>query len=228
MRRVAGVLWHPRSTMAEVVRTPAFIPTWIALLVVVGLCGGVLLATSVGRQALVDERVRVAEILGRGVDDSTYAAWQARPPYYVWATSGGRLLVTPLVTCLVAAGLVALARLDGAHLGYRVALAVTVHATSVLALQQVVAAPLGYVRESLGSPTTLSAVLPMVDEGTWAARVLGAMDLFGLWWLALLAIGAGAATGRPPRRYWWRLLVAYAAIAALVAMVFGLLGTEAA
>lgn len=226
MRRVAGVLWHPRSTMAEVVRAPVFIPTWIALLLVVGVCGGLLLATRIGRQAVVDERVRVAEALGREVDDATYARWQARPPYFVWVASGGRLLLTPLATCAVAAGLVGLARLDGARLSYGLALAVTVHATWVLALQQVVATPIAYGRESLSSPTALVNLVPLVDQGTWPARVLGAMDLFGLWWLAVLAIGAAAATNRPVGRYWWRLLIAYVATAALVAAIFGLLGAD--
>ncbi len=226
MRRVAGVLWHPRSTMAEVVRRPAFIPTWIALLLVVAVCGGLLLSTQVGRQALVDERVRVIEALGGRVDDAAYAAFQAHPPLYVYLTSGGRLLLTPLATLLVAAGLVAVARLDGATVRYVVALAVTVNATVVLAVQQVVATPLHFVRESLTSPTNLAGLLPMLEEGTWPARLVGSIDVFGLWWIWLLALGLGAATGRPGRRYAWRLLVVYVGIAAVVAAVFAVMGAE--
>ena len=65
MRRVTGVLMHPRATMDEVVRHPAFITTWVVVLLAVAVCGGLLLSTQVGRQALVDERVRVTEALGR-------------------------------------------------------------------------------------------------------------------------------------------------------------------
>ena len=104
MRRVTGVLVHPRATMAEVVRHPAFITTWVVVLLAVVVCGGLLLSTPVGRQALVDERVRVTEALGRRVDDAAYARLQANPPLSVYLTSGGRLLLTPPVTILVAAG----------------------------------------------------------------------------------------------------------------------------
>ena len=60
MRRVTGVLRHPRATMAEVVQHPAFITTWVVVLLVAAVCGGLLLSTPIGQQALVDERVRVS------------------------------------------------------------------------------------------------------------------------------------------------------------------------
>ena len=226
MRRVIGVLWHPRRTMTEVVAHPAFATAWAVLLVVLSLCAFALLSTAVGRQALVDERVRVIEALGGRVDDVAYAALQANPPWLVYLTSGGRLLLTPEITLLVAAGLWALAALDGVKVRYGVALAVTVHASAVLALQQVVATPVHFVRESLTSPTTIAGRLPMLAEGSLAAGMLGAIDIFGLWWVWLLALGLSAATGRPARRYLVRLLMAYVGVAALVAAVFAVLGAQ--
>ena len=164
MRRVTGVLVHPRATMAEVVRHPVFLTTWVVVLLAVVVCGGLLLSTQVGQQALVDERVRVTEALGGRVDDVEYARLEAAPPVSIYLTSGGRLLVTPPVTLLVAAGLILLARLDGVGLTYVTALAIVVHATVVLALQQIVATPLHYVAESLTSPTNLAGLLRMFDE----------------------------------------------------------------
>jgi hypothetical protein len=125
--------------MAEVVRHPVFITTWVVVLLAVTVCGGLLLSTPVGRQALVDERVRVTEALGRRVDDAEYARLQANPPYSIYLTSGGRLMVTPPMTLLVAAGLMVLGRIDGARVSYQSALAIAVHASVVLALQQIVA-----------------------------------------------------------------------------------------
>ena len=52
------------------------------------------------------------------------------------------------------------------------ALAITVHATVVLALQQIIATPVHYVYESLTSPTNLAGILRVFDEGTWPARLL--------------------------------------------------------
>jgi hypothetical protein len=210
--------------MDEVVRHPVFITTWVVVLLVVVACGGLLLSTPVGRQALVDERVRVTEALGQRVDDAEYARLQADPPRSVYLTSGGRLLLTPPVTLLVAAGLVVLARVDGAAVAFGTALAIVVHATVVLAVQQMVATPLHYAYESLTSPTNLAGILRVFDEGTLAARLFGAIDVFGLWWMWLLSVGLAAAVGRPARRYVWRLLAVYVAVAAVVAGVFAVMG----
>jgi hypothetical protein len=210
--------------MAEVVRHPAFITTWVVVLLVVLTCGGLLLSTSVGQQALVDERVRVTEAMGGRVDDAAYDALRARPPVFIYLTSGGRLLLTPPVTVMVAAGLVLLARLDGARVTFVTALAIAVHATVVLAFQQVVATPLHYALESLTSPTTVAGLLRVFDEGSLPARLFGTIDVFGLWWMWLLAIGVAAATSRPAGRYLWQLLAIYLGIASLVAAAFAMFG----
>src|SRR5688572_2274043 len=228
MRRVTGVLMHPRATMAEVVRHPAFITTWVVVLLVVAVCGGLLLSTPVGQQALVDERVRVTEAVGGRVDDATYAGLQNDPPVSIYLTSGGRLLLTPPVTLVVALGLTALARLDqgagGGRVTFVTALAIVVHATVVLAVQQVVATPLHYAYESLTSPTNVAGLLRLFDEGSWPQRLLGTIDVFGLWWMWLMSVGVAAATGRQVRRYIWKLLAVYVGIAAIVAAVFAVLG----
>ena len=224
MRRVTGVLLHPRATMAEVVRHPAFITTWVVVLLAVAVCGGLFLSTPVGRQALVDERVRVTEALGRRVDDAEYARLQANPPVSIYLTSGGRLLLTPPITLLVAVGLLILARIDGTAVSYPTALAIAVHATVVLALQQVIATPVHYLYESLTSPFNIAGILRVFNEGTWPARLFGTIDVFGLWWMWLLAVGLAAATGKPSRRYVVRLLAVYVGIAAIVAAGFAVMG----
>jgi hypothetical protein len=226
MRRVTGVLMHPRSTMAEVVRHPVLITTWVVVLLIVAVCGGLFLSTPVGQQALVDERVRVTEALGQRVDDAQYARLQADPPLPVYLTSGGRLLLTPPITILVAGGLLVLARFDGATLPFKTALAVAVHASVVLALQQVVATPVHYLYESLTSPANVAGILGVFDEGTWAARMFGTIDVFGVWWLWLLSVGLAAATGRPARRYLLRLTAVYVGVAAVVAAVFAVFGSQ--
>ena len=224
MRRVTGVLLHPRATMAEVVRHPAFITTWAVVLLVVAVCAGLLLSTPIGQQLLVDERVRVTEAMGGRVDDATYARLQSDPPVSIYLTSGGRLLLTPPVTMAVAAGVLALGRRDGARVTFVTALAIAVHATVVLALQQLIATPLHYAYESLTNPTNLAGLLGVFDEGSWPARLFGAIDVFGLWWLWLLSLGLAAATGRPARRYIWKVLAVYIGVAAIVAAVFIVLG----
>lgn len=224
MRRIVGVLRHPASTMADVVAHPTFAGLWALILLVVAIGGGLLLTNDLGRQALVDERVRMLEELGQPVDDARYAALEARPPVSAFLTSGGRLLLAPPLTLLVALGLVGFAAVEGHTLPYQKALAIVVHASVVLAVQQVVSIPLHVLRESLTSPTTLGSLLPLLEEGTWPARMAGSIDVFGLWWVTLLAVGLSVATGQAVRRYLVRLAGVYVAIGATMAVILAVLG----
>jgi hypothetical protein len=127
------------------------------------------------------------------------------------------------VTVLVALGLMLLARLDGATLRLPSALSVVVAATLVLAIREALMTPVFVLRESITSATNLAALLPSVDEGSLAARFLGTIDVFALWWTWLLALGVSSASGRPARRYLLRLMAVYIGMAALIAgvMAFG-------
>jgi hypothetical protein len=210
--------------MAAVVAGPAVATSWLAILAIWLLPAAWLVTTDTGQQALVDERVRVIEAFGGRVDDAAYARLVANPPITAYFLSGGRLWLTPPVTVLVAAGLTRLARIDRGPLGFYRALAVTVHATSILALQQAVTTPVLYLRESLATPTSLAVLLPAFDDGTLGARVLGSVDVFGLWWLWVLALGVAAATGRPARRAFGRLVAVYAGVAVVTAVGLAVAG----
>ncbi len=203
--------------MAELARQPVWVDTWLFILLVVVACASILLFTEVGRQAVIDERVRVIELFGGTVDDTRYAALQAAPPWWVYFTSGGRVLLTPAVTALVALGCWAVARRDGAPARFRQVLAIVVHASVALAVGQLITTPIGYVRESLSNPLTLAAVLPGMQEGTVPARFFGTLDLFALWWLVLVAMGVAALTKRRAGRYVGMFLSVYLAFAAMLA-----------
>lgn len=224
IRRAAGILISPRATLTALKHRPVWLSTWIAILAVWGTLGGWLISTDVGQQALVDERVRVIETFGGTVTDAEYAALLAAPPRWVYLTSGGRGLLTPPVTLLVALALWGLARRDAAPVTLTQALSVAVHASVVLLVGQIVATPLHYVRESLTSPLNLAAVLPLMEEGTLPARFFGTMDLFAAWWMWLLAVGLSVLTGRPTARYAVPIAGVFAAFAAGVAGVIAVMG----
>jgi hypothetical protein len=196
--------------------------TWAVLLAIWAAAAWVLLGAPVGRQALVDERVRVVEAVGGTVNDATYAALQANPPYWVYASSGGRALLFPAVTLAVAAGLYLW--VGRRHAGWLASLSVAVHASVALVAQQVVATPLHFVRESLTSPFNLAALLPFFDEGSLPARFFGTVELFGLWWVWLLAIGCAALTRRQARNFVVPLLGVYVGVAGVIAALVVLTG----
>ena len=222
--RIAGVVWCPRATLAALVRQPTWVATWLLILIVWAICGAWLLSSDVGRQALIDERVRVVEAFGGTVTDDEYAALLANPPWWVYFTSGGRLLLTPEVTLLIAVALWATARFDGASITPSQALSVAVHASIVLLLGQLIATPLHYVRESLTSPLNLAAVLPLMEEGTVPARFFGTLDLFAIWWAALLAMGLSVLTKRRTSRYLVPLAGVYLGFAGLMAAIIAATG----
>lgn len=221
--RLVAMVTAPGPAMRQAVACPTVnvLATWLFLLLVWAAAGGWLLSTAVGRQALVDERVRAVEALNGTVDDPTYSAWQAAPPYWIYLTSGGRTLLTPLVTGAVALALFAWLRPAA---GLRGCLSVAVHASTVLVLQQLVATPLHAVRESLTSPFNLAALLPFFDEGSVPARFFGTVEVFGLWWAALLAVGCGALVGRRAREFVAPLVGVYGGVAAVVAAVVAFAG----
>lgn len=196
--------------------------TWVLLLALWGGAAWLLLASPVGRQALVDERVRVVEAVGGSIDDREYAALQARPPYWVYLASGGRALLFPAVTLAVAVGLyVWVGRGAG---GFAPTLSVAIHASTALVAQQLVATPFHMVRESLTSPFNLAALLPLFDEGSLPARFLGTVEVFGLWWVCLIAIGCAALSGRRAGEFMMPLFGVYLAVAAALASLVVLTG----
>lgn len=212
--RVAGVLLRPRVAMADLTARPAWAGPWLFILLVWALCGFWLLSTPVGRQALVDERVRSVEAFGGAIDDAEYAALQQSPPVWVYFTSGGRLLLSPPVT-LVTALILWWSCAPSATPSQ--ALAVSVHASSALALGQVIATPLSFIRESLTSPFTVGGLLRIGQEGTLIGHLFGAIDVFAVWWLVLLAIGAATLARQSAGRFLLRAFGVYLGIAALLA-----------
>lgn len=222
--RLAGMVTRPRATLTAAVAHRAWAAVWVAGLALWAASGAWVVATDVGRQALVDERVRVVEAFGGDVDDAAYAALQDRPPVLAYLTSGGRVWLLPPVTLAVAGGLVGLLRWRAARGHFSQLLAVVTHANVALVVQQLLSSPLHYGRESLTSVSNLAALLPMIEEGTALAHWLGSVDVFGLWWLWLLALGLGIVAGRPARAFLGWLIAAYAGVAAVAALAVGLSG----
>jgi hypothetical protein len=79
--------------------------------------------------------------------------------------------------------------------------------------------PLNYLRESLSSATNLGVFVPFLEETSFAARLLGAIDLVVIWWMLNLAIGLGVLYKRRTGPVAVGLLVTYLVIALVIAVV---------
>jgi hypothetical protein len=204
-------------------------PRWAGLLVVTtlasfGASAGFLL-TEVGQQALVDQWERTALAFGRPVDDARYREMQDLSRRYAVAYAVGSAVVRgPLAACGIAAALYSVFAARGARAAFQQVLAVVVHANVILALREVVGAPLNYVRESIASPLTLAWLFGMLDEASPVARFVALIDVFMLWWVAVLAIGAALLYRRRTRAVALTLMGAYIGIAVLLAGTMAVLG----
>ena len=229
--RAYGVVGRPRATFATIVRAPAWISALVTTTIVTFVCSAAFLRTPVGQQALVDQWERTAFAFGQSVDDAAYDRMEARV-----ARPGFRLTyvtVTTLASGPVAAGALALFfrlvlnRTTGRQASLGQVLAIVSHAGFVLALRQVVATPVDYVRESTTNPATLAQFFSMLDETSWAARVLGAIDLLVVWWLLVLAIGLSTLYPRSAGRLTLVFTGAYLVIALLAALTMAVSGGTA-
>ena len=220
LARVIGVLTSPRATYAHVVARPQWLGVFLLVVLVGGVAGTVFMATEVGQRAVFDEQVAQMEASGRHLSDAQMQRFEGMLPYYKYFA-----FVIQLVTFglggLVVAGL-ALAvfnALLGGDASFKQVFAVVAHSGVVLTLGGLFALPLDYARETVTSPTSLTVFLPMLEDKSFLAKLLGSFDLFRIWWAVSLAIGFGVLYRRRTAPIATTLLIIYAALALVYAAV---------
>ena len=188
----------PRATLTNAVRHPRSLDLGVLILVISAACSAGFLMTRVGQLAALDQQVRQLESLGATVGDDTYEQLRRLVPYrplisaaviFVgWPILWVALAWTLQVVCDRAMGLPRRSAGDSARRRGQV-VTVVVHASAIFAIQSLVSTPINYARESLGGATSLGMVMPGFGESTFPARLVGAVDVFVVWWVVLIAIG---------------------------------------
>jgi hypothetical protein len=218
--RAAGILRRPRATLAEVA---AARPRWADVLALSSgaavLASTLLYATDVGRQALVDQWERTAFALGRELDDQQYARLVELSEYAeVYGAVSALVNVAVLSVAVAVLVYVVLRRWNRVPTFPRV-LAVAAHASVILALRLVIAAPVGYARESTASVTSLGNWFQLFVPGSAAARFLAVLDLMIMWWAVVAALGIARVYGQSAPRVVIAFIGIYAGLALLLATV---------
>jgi hypothetical protein len=223
--RLVGVVRSPRVLFASLATRPTWADVLLATLLVTAACGMMLMGTGEGRQALVDQWERTSLAFGREVGDAQYRRFQDLSRHGVAYAALMAIVNGPVATFFIAAIIYGV--YSGVQRGgvtYRQVLAVAAHAGVILAMRQLVATPFHYTRETLASPTTLGRLFPMLDEASPAARFLGAIDLFVVWWVFVLAIGVALLYRRPARPTVLTFMGAYVGLAAVLAIAMWVSG----
>ncbi len=200
----------------------------MALVAITAVSQALLFRTEVGQVALVDQWERTALAFGQSIDDANYAELQALsqsgPLYGVaMAVASG-----PVLTLVLAGVIFLVFRPSGKQpVSFSHVLAVTAHASVVLALREVLSVPVSVIRESTGGATSLGLWFPALDAASFAGRFVGALDLLVLWWVVLLAVGVGVLYGLQARRLTAAFLGVYVGMALLIAVTMTALGGNA-
>lgn len=198
LQRLIGMVRSPRATLASAVKQPRSLGLGLLIVLVSAACSAGFLMTRVGQLAALDQQVRQLESFGAVIGDDTYEGLRRLVPYRPLISAAFILVGWPILWVAVARvlqalcdGLTGLPRRPDEGTARRRAqvLAIVVHASAILALRALVEAPINYARESLGGATSLSLVMPAFGESTFPARLLGALDIFVVWWVVLVAMG---------------------------------------
>lgn len=191
MSRVIGIITSPRATFEKIVAAPR-VGGALALVAVIGaITMGGFLATDVGKQAWLDQQVSATEAwTGQPMSDEAYAA-QERLSKYAGIMGAVQMIVSiPLMALIIGGIMFAIFNaLMGGTATFKQVMAVVAHSQFISALAFLVTTPINYAKGAMTGSTNLAVLFPMLDESSFAARLLGMVDLFALWWLFVLAVG---------------------------------------
>ncbi|MEE2637896.1 MAG: YIP1 family protein [Acidobacteriota bacterium] len=225
VQRLTGVLFSPRVTFTAIVHDPRPLGALVVVCLCVAAASGWLVSTPVGQQAVLEQQVDAMESFGVTVSDETYTQLEARLENAAVFTVGGVMVWIPILTGLIA-GLVWTVGyvIFGSQTRFKAMYAVVTHAGVVNIVQQMFVVPLNYARGAMGSPATVAAFFPMLEEGSFPQRALSLVDLFIVWQLFLLAVGVGLLFKRRTGPIATTFYALYAVIAVSVGFALSRLG----
>ena len=218
--RGLGMITSPRATFEHVVSAPRWIGILAVSVVLVAAGSTALVSTDFARQEMLEQQRTSIAAFGTTVTDEMEEQLAQQLDIAPYTTLGGSIVGIPIL-CLILAGILHGVGTGflGAQTRFAQVLAVVAHAGVLFVVQQLFVVPLNYARESILPPTTLAAFAPMLDDDTFAYRLLSGIDLFYVWWLMVLSIGLAVLWRRRTRPIATTLLVVYAGFAVVIAAV---------
>ncbi|MCR4373933.1 MAG: YIP1 family protein [Acidobacteria bacterium] len=223
LSRAIGIITAPGAMYVHVVRSPKVAGMMFIVAVLQGLALGVPQFTDRGRAAALEMQVEMVENFGGTVTDEVYQQMEQR------SRNSNLGAYSAIVTQLVGVPFGALVltvilwgvfnTIMGGTATFKQVMAVLVHSQIISALGTVFSAPIMYARGVMqaGSVANLGAAFPMLDESSFAAKALGAVDLFLIWWVIVLSIGLATLFKRKAASIATGLFVVYGIVALAIA-----------
>ena len=218
--RFVGILFSPRATYASVAAQPRWLGIFLTVFLITASAATALMSTEVGRNAVLDQQITSSESFGRKMTQAQIDQMEKISAYYVYGAAPIQL-VSLSVMSLVISGL-AFAVFNAAMGGdatFKQVFAIVAHSGVIMAVMSLLTTPLAYARESLTGATNLAVFLPFLDESSFAARLLGSIDLIFIWLILSLSIGLGVLYRKRTGPIATTLLVIYVAIGVIIAAI---------
>jgi len=220
LARFIGIITAPKDTFAAVVPVPKWLGILAITTVLVALFTALPLMTEAGRQAAIDQQVQQMQSLGFPVSDQVYEAMQKGSGRMPYTTALSVLVVSPIFVVIVAGILFAIFNAAlGGEASFKQVFTVLAHAGVISAISAVFSGIVNYFRTGTGSVANLGALLPMLDEKSFIASMLGTIDVFLIWYIVVMAMGLAVLYRRRTQPIAISLLSVYAVIAFVIAFV---------
>ena len=210
--RAMGMITAPKATFQKIVATPKPFGILFLCAVVIGVATAVPQFTEAGQQAFVDMQLKI----NPDMTEQQVEGIRKFAPYLAWATIGGSIIFTPIMTLFMTALYWAAFNVVlGGTATYKQVLSVVSHASIIMALGLVVGIPFMMSSPTLamGGPFNLGAMVPMLEEKSLIARLLSAISPFTIWSTLVNAIGLAVLYKRKTGGIFVALFLVYLAFA---------------
>ena len=190
--RFLGVITAPKDTFRTVIAHPKWLGMLVITSLLVAFFSALPMTTEAGKQAAIDQQVEQRRSFGMETSDQAYAQMERMSGVMPYITFGTVLLMSPIMALIISGILFAIFNAAlGGEASFKQVFSVLIHAGAVSALSTVFSGIVNYFRGGVGSAANLGALLPMLPERSFAANLLGTIDVFLVWYVIVLAIGLG-------------------------------------
>lgn len=226
LARFFGIITSPGETFKHVVRSPKVAGMLFLVSLGIGLSTGIPQFTERGKAAAFEMQVKQIESwTGQPVSDEMYEQMRQQSQGNLGAYTAivGAMVGVPFMALVLTVVFWAVFNTAmGGTASFKHVMAVVIHSQAVSVLGAVVAAPIMYARGVMSSTgvANLGALIPM-DETSFVARFFGMIDLFLVWWIAVLAIGLAVLYKRSTSGVATGLFIFYGLIALALAYFLG-------
>jgi hypothetical protein len=188
--RIGGVFARPRRLFEQLREDPSWLGP-LLVTVIAGILAIVLLPDRVFVEAMEGARTRRGDAVLITTDPAVVAMWERI------RLSLGVAVTHPLKAVMLAGMLTLLfGRLLRWPAGFWHYLSITTHAMLISALGALLVLPLQIARADPSLHPSTAWLVPGIEPATSAGRALGAVDLFTLWMVVVLAVGVAVANAR--------------------------------